>query len=167
MLSLLQSNMNIQFVTNMYVVLAYITSYMCKPECNTSELMKKASKEASGKDVKDKLRAIGNVFLTKREVSTHEAIKRILSLKMKTSNIKTIYIPTGLKKNRTRMLKNPSELAKLEPEATNVYKSNMCDKYENRPDKLKDMCYADFATTYDYIKRNDDDDEDTKQAYTW
>ena len=35
----------------------------------------------------------------------------------------------------------------------------MCDKYENRPDKLKDMCYADFATTYDYIKRNDDDEE--------
>ena len=35
----------------------------------------------------------------------------------------------------------------------------MCDKYENRPGKLKDMCYADFATTYDYIKRNDDDEE--------
>ena len=32
MLSILQSNMNIQFVINMYAVLAYITSYMCKSE---------------------------------------------------------------------------------------------------------------------------------------
>ena len=44
--------------------------------------MKKASKEATGKDIKGKLRCIGNVFLTKREVSTHEAIKRVLSLPM-------------------------------------------------------------------------------------
>ena len=34
MISILQSNMNIQYVTNMYAVLAYITSYMCKPERN-------------------------------------------------------------------------------------------------------------------------------------
>ena len=36
--------------------------------------MKKASKEATNKGVQDKLRAIGNVFTTKREVSTDEAI---------------------------------------------------------------------------------------------
>ena len=44
--------------------------------------MKKASKEAYGKDIRRKIHSIGNVFLTKREVSTHEAIKRVLSLSM-------------------------------------------------------------------------------------
>ncbi|XP_066913784.1 uncharacterized protein [Clytia hemisphaerica] len=159
-ISLLQSNMNIQYVTNMYAVLAYITSYMCKPERNMSELMQKAHKEASGKAVKDKLRAIGNVFLTKREVSTHEAIKRTLSLKMRTSNIDVEYIPSGPKEKRLRMLKNPSELAKLDPESKNVYKKNLIDKYANRPNNLRDMCYADFASTYTYPKKNENEEED-------
>ncbi|XP_066930953.1 uncharacterized protein [Clytia hemisphaerica] len=159
MISILQSNMNIQYVTNMYAVLAYITSYMCKPERNMSELMKKAHKEASGKDVKDKLRAVGNVFLTKREVSTHEAIKRTLSLKMRTSNINVEFVITGPKEKRTRILKSPSELAKLDPDSKNVYKNSMFDKYQNRPNKLKDMCLADFASIYTYPKKKENEEE--------
>lgn len=38
---------------------------MCKPEHSTSELMKKAAKEATDEGVKNKLHAIGNVFITK------------------------------------------------------------------------------------------------------
>ena len=79
-LSLLRANMNIQFVTGVYAMLTYLTSYLCKPEHTMSELMKKASKEAASKDLKGKMHAIGNVLITKREVSTHEAIKRVLSL---------------------------------------------------------------------------------------
>ena len=56
-------------------MLTYLTSYLCKPEHAMSELMKKASKEAYGKDVREKMHSIGDIFLTKREVSTHEAIK--------------------------------------------------------------------------------------------
>ena len=69
-LMLLKSNMNIQFVTGVYAMLTYLTSYLCKPEHTMSELMKKVSKEAYGKEVREKMRAIGNVFITKREVST-------------------------------------------------------------------------------------------------
>ena len=43
--------MNIEFVTGVYAMLTYITSYLCKPEHTMSELMKKASKEAYGKDL--------------------------------------------------------------------------------------------------------------------
>ena len=93
--------------------------------------MKKASKEAYGKDIKGKMLSIGNTFLTKREVSTHEAIKRVLSLPMRHSNIDVLYVPTGLKKNRTRMLKSLSTLEKMHPDDTNVFASNIIDKYEN------------------------------------
>ena len=110
--------------------------------------MKKASKEAYGKDIKGKMRSIGNVFLTKREVSTHEAVKRVLTLPMRHSNIDVVYVPTGLKKNRTRMLKPQSILEMMNHDDTNVYASSVLDKYENRPNELEEMCLADFATNY-------------------
>ena len=147
-LKLLKANMNIQFVTGVYAMLMYLTSYLCKPEHTMSELMKKASKEAYGKDIKGKMHSIGNVFLTKREVSTHEAIKRVLSLPLRHSNIDVVYVATGFKKNRTRMLKTLSILEKMHPEDTDVFASNILDKYENRPDELNSMCLADFACNY-------------------
>ena len=61
-------------------MLTCLTSYLCKPEHTVSEFMKKASKEVYGKDIRGKIYAIGNIFLTKHEVSTHEVIKRVLSV---------------------------------------------------------------------------------------
>ena len=128
--------MNLQFVTGVYAMHTYLTSYLCKPEHAISELMKKASKqaygkEAYGKEIKGKMLFIGNTFLTKREVSTHEAIKRVLSLPMRHSNTDALYVPTGLKKNRTRMLKSLSALEKMHHDHTNAFASNIIDKYEN------------------------------------
>ena len=77
-LKLLKSNVNLQFVTGVYAMLTYGTSYLCKPEHAVSELMEKASKEAYGKDIRGKMHSIGNTFFTKWEVSTHEAIKSIV-----------------------------------------------------------------------------------------
>ena len=65
-----------------------------------SVLIKKASKEAYGKDNRRKMHSTGNLFLTKREVSTHEAIKRVLSLHMRHANIDVLYVPKGLKKEK-------------------------------------------------------------------
>ena len=45
-LRLLKSNVNLQFVTDVYAMLAYLTLYLCKPEHKMKELMRKASKEA-------------------------------------------------------------------------------------------------------------------------
>ena len=91
--------------------------------------------------------SIGNTFLTKREVSTHEAIKRVLYLPMRHSNIDVLYVPTGLKKNRIRMLKSLPALEKMHPDDANVFASNITDKYENRPDNLHSICLADFASS--------------------
>ena len=66
--------------------------------------MKKASKEAFEK-ILGKMLSIDNTFLTKREVSTRGVIRReeyALSLPMSYSNKDVLYVPTGLKKNRTR-----------------------------------------------------------------
>ena len=92
--------------------------------------------------------SVGNTFLTKREVSTHEAIKRVLSLPMRHSNIDVLYVPTGLKKNRTRMLKSLSTLEKMHPDDRNVFASNIIDKCENQQDNLHSICFADFGSSY-------------------
>ena len=109
---------------------------------------------------------IGNTFLTEREVSTNEAIKRVLSLPMRHSNIDVLYVPTGLKINRARMLKSPI-LEKMNPEDTNVFASNIIDKYENRPINLHSICLADFASSY--ISKKADDlpiEADEIKSYT-
>ena len=156
--------MNIQFVTGLYAMLTYLTSYLCKPEHTMSELMQKASKEAYGKDIKGKMRDIGNVFLTKREVSTHEAIKRVLSLPLRHSNIDVAYVPTGLKENRTRMLKPQSVLEKMDPDDTNVYALSIFDKYAHRPNDLEQLCYADFASNY--VGKKVEVDSENIESYT-
>ena len=161
----LKSNMNIQFVTGVYAMLTYLTSYLCKPEHTMSELMKKASKEAYGKDIRGKMQSIGNIIITKREVSTHEAVKRVLSLPLRLSNIDVMYIPTGLKKNRTRMLKSQAVLEFMDAEDTNAYALNLLDKYENRPDELEQMCLADFCTNYISTKARQATPEDI-ESYT-
>ena len=63
-----------------------------------SEFMKKASKGAYGKYITDKMFSIGNTFLTKCEVPTQEAIKRVLSLPMRHSHVDVLYIPTTRKR---------------------------------------------------------------------
>ena len=68
-------------------------------------------------------------FLTKREVSTQETIKSVLYLPVGHSNIDVLYVPTGLKKNRTRMLK--SILENMNPDDTNIFACDITEKYES------------------------------------
>ena len=46
--------MSLQFVSGVYVMLTYLTSYLFKLEHAMSELMKKASKRVFRKNIKDK-----------------------------------------------------------------------------------------------------------------
>lgn len=74
-LSLMQSNMNILYVTGMYGVIKYLTSYMCKPERTMSELMKEASKEATNKGVQNKLFAIA---MSSQQKEKYQQMKLLL-----------------------------------------------------------------------------------------
>ena len=64
-LSLLQENMNIQYVTGTDAMIIYLILYYCKAENTLSELVTKAAKKTTGKKVMQKLHAIGN--MNKRE----------------------------------------------------------------------------------------------------
>ena len=101
-----------------------------------SKNIKNASKEAYGEYMKGKTHSIGNLFLTNREFSTHEAFETALSLPMSYSNKDVLYVSTGLKKNRTRMLKSLAILKKIHPDDTKVFASSLIGKYENKTDDL-------------------------------
>ena len=58
-------------------------------------------------------------------VSAHEAIKGVLSLPVRHSNRNILYVPTGLKNNRTGILKSLSILKKMHPDDRNVFSSNI------------------------------------------
>ena len=87
LLNLVKSNLNLQFVTEIYGLLAYLCSYLCKEEGKLGEIMRNVVKELPVLNVRQKMRKVGNVLLTKCEPSTHESIKRNLSLTMRLSNI--------------------------------------------------------------------------------
>ena len=46
------------------------------------------------------------------------------------------------------MLKSRDIFERMLPNDTNIFATNMIEKYVNHPDTLEDMCYADFATSY-------------------
>ena len=70
----------------MYICYADLLTYFCKPEHSMSELMKEVSTEAYNTNLKEKMWCIVFVlfwfFLTKGEVSKHDAIQRIFSMPM-------------------------------------------------------------------------------------
>lgn len=73
-----------------------------------SELMKKASKEAYNKKVKENCVVLVMFFMTKQEVLSNEAIQGAIPMRHPNSDV--AYIPTGVKKS-----------AKLSLNDTNIY----------------------------------------------
>ena len=67
---------------------------------------------------------------------------------MRHSNIDVLYVPTGFKKNRNRMLKLLSIIKKIHPDDANAFGPSIIDKYKNRPDDLHSLCSADFAPSH-------------------
>ena len=64
------------------------------------------------------------------------------------------------------MLKSRDVLDRNDPNDTNIFATNMIEKYINYPDTLEDMCYADFATTYTSKNVEEAPDEENIQSYT-
>ena len=108
--------------------------------------MRNAVKESDS--VYDKLKSIGSVFLKSREVSEHEAVARLCGLPLRSSNTNVVFVPTGLPENRTRIFKPFYEINSLSDEDTNVFATNMIDRYQNRPKELNDCCLADFVANF-------------------
>ena len=64
------------------------------------------------------------------------------------------------------MQKSIDILDTMDPNNTNIFATNMIEKYVDHPDNLEDICYADFVTSY--MSKNVEEalDEEDIQSHT-
>ena len=106
---------------------------MSKPERSLSDEVKQAIAELpTGCPSKTRMRKIINAFIKSREISAQEVYHNIMGYPYVRKSRKVIYIPTGWRKDRHRLLKSKKEREKLDPTSTDVFWDNIIDRYEKR-----------------------------------
>ena len=83
-------------------------------------------------EIQAQLRRLGSVFLNHREVSAQEAVYKILSLPLKELSLKVVFVNTGFKKDRVRIVKKDGALQALDDNDEDFY----------RPASLTGMLHA-------------------------
>ena len=102
MLECWNANMDIQLALKPYAVITYIVSYVLKDEQGITLFLKATLQESACKNVKERLKDLKETYLTHRQIGASEAVYRALpDMKLKDSNVATIYVSTGFPENRS------------------------------------------------------------------
>ena len=154
-MSLHRANMDIQFILDPYACAVYCLDYISKSENGMSKLLREALNELKkgNASVKERLRVIANKFLNSNEISAQEVVYHILSIPLSVNSRSTVFINTSKPENRISMLKSDEILSKLDPDSKDVFLDGLIDLYANRPHEMKNVCLADFASSYNISKR--------------
>ena len=148
------ANVDLQPIFNHYKCITYVCSYFTKDETECSQAIVNAAREAkeSNLNVKDGLKKIGAAFLSSREVSSQESVYRCMpELWLRKIFPKTVFVSTDMPDKRLRVAKNQQELDELDDDSTDIYKSNIIERYSLRPNNIlsvNNMCLAEFASYY-------------------
>lgn len=96
-LSLMRSNMDIQFVLDPYSCIQYIVDYINKAQRGLSKLLKACIEEtkAGNLSIREKLKAVSLTLYNGSEVSAQEAAWLCLQLPMAKSSVKVEFINTS------------------------------------------------------------------------
>ena len=145
------ANVDLQPVFNHYKCITYVCSYFTKDETECSQAIVNAAKEAkeANLSIKDGLRKIGAAFLSTREVSAQECVYRCMpELWLRKIFPKTVFVNTDFPDKRLRVTKSQEELEELDDDSTEIYKSNIIERYGMRPNQIpsvNNMCLAKFS----------------------
>ena len=148
------ANADLQPVFNHYKCVTYVCSYFTKDETECSQAIANAAKEdkSSNMSIRDGLKKIGAAFLSKREVSSQECVYRCMpELWLRKIFPKTVFVSTNLPEKRVRVTKTQNELNELDDDSTDIYKSNIIERYSLRPKGIAavdKLCLAQFAVFY-------------------
>ena len=149
-----RANVDLQPVFNHYKCITYVCSYFTKDETECSQAIMNAAKEAktSNLTIKDSLGKVGAAFLSTREVSSQACVYRCMpELWLRKVFPKTVFVSTDLPDNRIRVAKSKVELDELHDNSTDIYKSNIIERYSIRTNKIPivdNLCLAEFAAYY-------------------
>ena len=104
-------NMDIQIVLDYFAVITYVTDYYSKDESGTMELIKAVLDQSEAKDIKDKMRAVSNAFMTHRQMGEAEAVYKLLpGMTLKKSNVACQWVSLGSKEERSSRWKKANEI---------------------------------------------------------
>lgn len=147
----LQSNMNIQYITDEYSCAAYVVEYVKKSNrgiSNLQQMLLDLLEENPNLDLGEVTRHMGINILNTIEMSSQEAAWFLLREPMTKSSLKVAFIPTMWPQERHRIRKTEKELERLSDDDTNIWKENCFEKYENRPAELEDVSLIQFVAWY-------------------
>lgn len=154
----LDSNMDLQVVIDYNTCARYIADYMNKADRGTSNMYKAVAKivhERPDMNYEQLLRMMGANMLSAIEMPAQEAAWFLLGQPMSEKSRSVAYIPTCFPEERTRVRKTQEQMAaeNLSASSTDVWKLNKIQRYEDRPEKLRNLCLADFVSLYRYDLR--------------
>ena len=96
-------------------------------------------------NVQDVLRKIGAAFLLSREVSSQECVYRCMpELWLRKIFPATVFVSTDVPGKRVRVTKSQQELEELDDESTDIFKSNIIERYSLRPLNIPAVNYKDY-----------------------
>ena len=115
-------------------------------------------------DVRESLKKVGAAFLSCREVSAQECVYRSLpELWLQKTFPGTVFVNTGLPQERLRIGKCQQELEELDDDSTDIFKSNIIERYSDRPHTVDHLCLAESAAHYyKEYKKNPDEENDVQ-----
>ena len=106
------------------------------------------SKEAKSgnKELVNQVRHIGNKFLNAVEISAQEAVYLVLQM--------PLLINTSIPDDRGFLFKPIEKLQDMPDNSDDIESDNVIKRHQRRPNKLKNLCLADFVAWYNCIKQN-------------
>jgi hypothetical protein len=165
-LSLMRSNMDVQFVLDAYACACYIIDYVNKSDRGLSNVLETALQEIrnGNHSIRDIFKTISSTFYNNSEMSVQEACYNILQLRMSEASEQTVFIPTGPPDRRVRVVKSTKELQAVESSSTDILIHGLLEHYVNRPTEMENVSLAEFAAWYEVSKtkkekKNEDDSE--------
>lgn len=101
--------------------------------------------------LRQKVRQIGNKFLTHVEICAEEAAYLVLHMPLRSSSRTDVFINTNEPRKRAFLLKPVETLQDLPENSTNIESDNWIKRYQKRPKRLQTCCLADFISKFDMI----------------
>jgi DNA replication protein DnaC len=151
------ANMDIQMVGSAYGAARYVCAYVCKRE---SDEVSTATKEAmknlpADSNLRKRLFSLGNIFLTHRQLSAQEAAYKMCGLPLRSATRQVTFLNTGTPNKRCRVLLPKNQLAKLDDESTDIFASNVVDRYGYRPntETFNPLSLFEFASHYRFTSK--------------
>lgn len=167
-LSLMRSNMDIQFVLDAYACIGYIVDYINKSARGLSRLLRQCIEDhrKGNKTIAEQMKALCHILYNSTEVCAQEAAWARLRLPMCASSVIVEFINTSPSQSRQRILKSNAMLKKLPPDSTDIYKKGALDRYSLRPDEMEELCLADVCAKFTFSNKEGKtsiDDEDGEE----